>query len=809
MSTAGLQAGYGQLSLAFTVNEGQTAAPINYLAQGSGYSIALTAQQAQLSLGQGNTSTALDVQLLGANPSAQAIGHDKLITKTNYLIGSDASKWLTNIANYGQVEYQNVYQGVDALYSGNQGRLETTFLVHPGANASVIQMQIQGAEGLSLDAQGNLVIHAASGDVTEQAPVMCQDINGARQAVSGSYVLEGKNTVGFQVGAYDHSQTLVIDPTLSYSSYLPAGGTGIAVDGSGNAYVVGTTASGFPTTTGAFQTTFGGGSSFGDAFVAKLNATGTALVYATYLGGSGDDAGQSIAVDSADDAYVTGFTYSSNFPTTANAFQAAASGNGFVTVLNSTGSGLIYSTYLPGVGWDIPEGAVTDAIAVDSSGNAYVTGPAGPNFVTTAGAFQPAYPGTRNNYYLGGTTVAFLAKIDPQLSGSSSLVYATFLGGSGGSTPTIGAPVGDAGTGIAVDGSGNAYLTGFTWSTNFPTTPGAFQQANSGGEDMFIAKLNPSLNGSVSLAYSTYLGGKGNDGYVSCNPYYQTYNSQGGPGIAVDGSGDVYVTGTTESSNFPTTKGAFDTRYQGSGDAFVTKLNAEGTGLVYSTYLGGKNLDGGSSIAVDSSGNAYVTGWTLSTNFPTYNPIQSQKASGTDSNGKTNSDVFVTTLNATGSGLLFSTYLGGSGDDYGFGLALDSAKNVYVTGQANAFQAGANNFPTTPGAYDTTTGGGFIFMIDPPAGGGAAGSATISFPSGVRPAPLPADQLFTLVGNSTGVSAIPSVLSSLLSEWQSLESAFMERFDALLSLEAGAMGLSKGTLIRDLLFTSEFLPASL
>ncbi len=808
LSTSVLQAGYGQLPLAFTVNEGQAAAPVNYMAQGSGYSIALTSQQAQISLGQGNTSATLNLQLVGADGSAQPIGQNELITKTNYLLGSDSSKWLTDIANYGQVEYQNVYQGVDALYSGNQGKLETTFLVHPGANANIIQMQIQGAEGLSLDGQGNLVIHTSGGDVTEQAPIAYQNISGVRQSVSSRYVLEGNNTVGSQVGAYDPSQTLIIDPTLSYSTYL--GGSysadySIAVDSAGNAYIG------------------------GRGTITKLNSTGTAVIYSTTIGGSGygiasDSYG--IAVDSSGDAYVTGATSSTSLATTANALQPTYPGTpcGFFSVLNPTGSGLIYSTYLPGVLPKFVTGATETSyagnIAVDSSGNAYITASANSALPTTAGAFQPTWPGG------SGSSTACLMEINPYLSGTASLLYSTFLGGTGG----------DGGTGVALDGSGNVYVTGYTNSTNFPTTVGAFQTTYGGSGDVFVAKFNPALTGSASLIYSTYLGGSGADGV----PQYFTFkNSSGsvvsptrGPAIAVDSSGDSYVTGFTHSANFPTTAGAYQTTNiygsSSNGVAFVSKLDPTGSKLLYSTYLGAKykqvkgtyNQTDATGIVVDASGNATITGLTYATDFPAVNAIQSKLGG--------SSDTFVTTFNATGSGLLFSTYLGGSSDDWAMGIAEDSVGNVYVTGFT-----GSTNFPTTSGAYQTSLSSpytGFAFMIDPPADGTTAMPSTAFSSSGVipssgetipsagnppsqesnsQPVPLPADPRFSLVGNNPGVSAISSELSSLLSEWQSLESALLARFDSLLNLEAGAMGLSKDTLIRDLLFSGEFLPASL
>jgi hypothetical protein len=685
------------------------------VAHGSGYTLSLTPQQALLGLENGTSGIALGLGLVGASPFAHAVPLDPLSTHTNYLPGSDPSQWHTNIANYSAVEYQGVYNGIDLLYHGNQGQLEYDFTVAPGADPGTIRLAVQGAEQLSLDADGNLILHTAAGDVIEQAPVIYQDISGARQAVRGRFLLEGHNQVGFQVGPYDSSRPLVIDPTLSYSSYLNGIGYAIAVDGSGDAYVTGYAASNFPTTPGVFQTTGTG------IFVAELNATGTALVYATYLGNNGSGFSfnggyypssqtfaTGLAVDSAGEAYVTGTTLS-GFPTTPNALQTsytnqspAAGGNGFFTVLNATGSGLIYSTYLPGAqgGWS---GYAEAAIAIDSSGNAYLAGSATAGLPTTAGAFQTTDPNSGD--------AAFFAEINPHLSGSASLLYSTYLGASGG--------IGDRATGIAVDGSGNAYVTGVTSSGGIVTTPGAFQTTYGGAlYDLFVAKINPALSGPASLVYSTLLGGNGNDGAVSDNPQFLN-GPQTGPAIAVDSAGNAYVTGSTASTNFPTTPGAFQTSYHGSshtitatsGDAFVTKLNATGTGLVYSTYLGGSARDGSSSIAVDASGNAYVTGWTESTDFPTQNPIQAQRASGNDSNGFPNSDVFVTALNASGSGLLSSTYLGGTGDDYGYGLALDSSGNVYVTGGT-----ASSNFPTTAGAYQTTAGQGFVFKMTSPVG---------------------------------------------------------------------------------------------
>jgi hypothetical protein len=503
-----------------------------------------------------------------------------------------------------------------------------------------------------------------------------------------------------------------VPASLSYSTYFHGTVFATAVDNAGNVYVTGQTDSSLPTTPGAFETSGSG------AFVAKLNATGTALLYATYLGNAGTSwnlrAGTGIAVDAAGDAYVIGTN--SNVPTTANAI-APSGGADFVAELNPTGSGLLYATYLPGTvnggyrlfGWQ-------SAIAVDGSGNIYAAGAAHAGFPVTSGAFQTTYlDGSNSNNNTAGN--AFFAKINPALSGTASLLYATYLGGSGSGN-------GDAVTALAVDSSGNAHLEGYTGSSNFPTTSGAFQRTFGGFGlggvgDAFVAKFNPALSGAASLVYSTYLGGNGDDGYFgdqTAGDVY-VYGAQIDGGIAVDSAGNAYVTSATTSTNFPTTPGAYQTtsniNYSGGlpgSDVFVTKLNATGSGLVYSTYLGGgraqgrnrATFSGGASIAVDSSGDAHVTGWTNSTTFPTRNALQTTNAAGYDA--------FVTVLNPAGSGLLFSSYFGGSGNDYGYGIALDSAGNAYVGGQTSS-----SNFPTTAGAYQTTPGSGFVLKIDPPA----------------------------------------------------------------------------------------------
>jgi plastocyanin len=669
---------YGKLPLHFEANQGQTDDQVKFLARGSGYGLFLTPTESVLVLRKAEAGRptegvargaatekrssppeVLRMKLLGADPRPAIEGREELPGKSHYFIGNDPKKWRTDIPQYARVEYKDVYPGVSLAYYGNQGQLEYDFVVSPGGDPQRIRLGIDGAEEIHVDAKGDLVLSLPGGKVVEKAPVVYQEVDGARKAVEGRFVVRGRGEVGFEVGAYEGDRPLVLDPVLLYATYLGGSaydeGLGIAVDASGNAYVTGRTFStNFPTAN-ALQVAFGGGAD--DAFVAKLNASGSALVYSTYLGGSNGDVGQAIAVDPSGNAYVTGFTYSTNFPTV-NPFQAAFGGgqdDAFVAKLNAAGSALVYSTYLGGTNDDEAYG-----IAVDASGNAYVTGRTYSTNFPTASPLQAAY---------GGATDAFVAKLN---AAGSALVYSTYLGG----TNT------DEAYGIAVDASGSACVTGWTQSTNFPTA-NPLQSAPSGGEDAFVAKLNAAGS---ALVYSTYLGGSG----------YEF-----GQGIAVDASGNAYVTGLTNSTNFPTVNPLQAANLATYYTAFVTKVNATGSALVYSTYLGGNIDDHGAGIAVDASGNAYVTGLTDSSNFPTLNPIQAANGGG--------GDAFVAKLSAAGSALVYSTYLGGSGGEYGYGIAADGSGNAYVTGRTSS-----TNFPTAnplQAAYGGGTYDAFVAKI--------------------------------------------------------------------------------------------------
>ena len=507
----------------------------------------------------------------------------------------------------------------------------------------------------------------------DSPPVSYHLVQGVRVPVESRYrVIErasGDPEVRFEIGEeYRPEHELIIDPGIEYSTFL--GGAshelagGIRVDAGGNAYVVGTTQSpNFPTRPGSFRRT-GAAGNFGDVFVTKLNAAGTALVYSTFLGGGNFDFGRGIAIDSAGNAYVTGQTKSSNFPTTGGAFDRTFNVDtcprcgvdqydAFVTKLNASGSALVYSTFLGG--FDIDDGL---GIAVDAAGNAYVTGETGSqNFPTTSAAFDR----TRN-----GAFDAFVTKLN---AAGSALVYSTYLG----------ATNVEFGSRIAVDAGGSAYVVGSTSSSDFPTTAGAFDTTANGAFDVFVTKLNAAGS---ALAYSTYLGGQGFDS---------------GGGIVLDSAGNAYVTGGTGSIDFPTTPGAFDPLPDDSA-AFVAKLNAAGSALVFSTALGGTASEGANGIVLDAAGNTWVTGITSSTDFPVTIGAFDQTFNGV-------ADAFVTALSPDGSALVYSTYLGGTQSEGGDDLAIDAGGDVYVAGHTYSI-----DFPTTAGAFDIVFNGDLMIF---------------------------------------------------------------------------------------------------
>jgi hypothetical protein len=691
---------YGKLPLSFQANRGQTDPRVDFIARGSGYSLFLSASEAVLSLSPAATknppalvkhaarlAAAVHAQersstdstrkpavvrmtLVDANPNAKVAATEALPGRVNYLLGNDPARWRTGIPTYAKAAYEDVYRGIDVVYYGNQGQLEYDFIIRPGSSPDAISQRFDGADRMELDDQGDLLLHTAGGTLRQGRPHVYQLVDGRRQDIAGSYVLHQPSHVSFAIGAYDASQPLVIDPVLAYSTYL--GGTNselsqlrsIAVDFSGQAFVTGYSLSiDFPTTVGAFDTTHNGSY---DAFVARLSADGSALEYSTYLGGTDADYANGIAIDELGNVYVAGSTTSTNFPTTAGAFQSTNRGGQdvFVTKLAARGSALLYSTYLGGINSEYGHG-----IALDGVGSAFVTGyTTSGNFPTTPGAFDAV---------LGGAEDVFVAKLNPS---GSALDYSTYIGGSNL----------DEAYGIALDTAGNAHVTGATNSADFPTTPGAFDGIWD-GTDAFVTKLNASGS---ALDYSTFLGG---------SSYELGYS------IAVDASSSTYVTGTTTSADFPTTAGAFDTTYAAAHDGFVTKIDTTGSSLIYSTFIGGSDLDYVLSGAPDASGNFHVAGTTSSPDFPTTPDAfdSTHNAPGLDA--------WVGRLNPSGSSLDYSTYVGGAGaNDAASGVAF-RAGSVYVVGYTDSA-----DFPTTAAAFDPSFNGGFDSWVAKFAGAGPA-----------------------------------------------------------------------------------------
>jgi len=657
------------LPMAFEANLGQLDSQAQFVARTRGANVFLTSTGAVFAppAAGGRAPTSFRIKWLGAPPS-EASGDEQLAGKVNYFVGNDRSRWRTNIPTYRKVRYSSVYPGIDLIYYGTERQLEYDFVVGPGANASAIRFAFGGVDSLALDGNGDLILMVAGREVRQKQPKMYQNISGERREILGGYQILARNEVAFRVGSFDPDHALVIDPVLSFSTYL--GGTGqdyargIALDGAGNIYVAGASGSGNFPTANPRQATLAGDF---DVVVLKLNPTGSTLLYSTYLGGSGSDFGSGLAVDAAGNAYVTGYTNSDNFPT-ATPYQGSRGGNwdAFCAKLGPNGSTLLYSTYLGGSAEDKAFG-----VAIDSSGSAYLVG----TTFSTNFPLQGAYQGTYRNF-----GDAFVTKLSPAGSG---IVYSTYLGGS----------LQDQGSAIAVDGSGSAYVTGTTSSSDFPVRNG-IQPMRGLSSDAFVTKIDP---GGSTLTYSTYFGGSGQDfGY----------------GITTDAAGNAYVVGQTASSDFRTASPSQAT-LSGSSDAFVFKLNSSGSALLYSSYLGGSGAEIAYAIAVDGAGNMFVTGETTSTNFPTLGALQPPAGS---------SDVFVTQISADGgTPLNYSTYLGGASGDSARAIALSGAGNAYIAGQTDS-----SNFPTANAIAGTYGGFGDMFIA-------AIGNSTALQLSGVSP----------------------------------------------------------------------------
>jgi hypothetical protein len=716
-------AAYGKLPLSFEENQGQTAREVRFVSHGSGYELFLTSQEAVLALQPRKhldfspshraatiralreahkaaqpPVTTVQLRLQGANPDPRISGVERLPTRVNYFIGNDPKSWHTDVPSYSRVKYLDVYPGVDLVFYGNQRKLEYDFIVAPGADPSKISFKVAGTGNLRINARGDLALSVPGGEVELQKPIVYQLVNGQRREIEGKYAVNRGHRVAFTVAAYDRSEPLILDPVLSYATYL--GGTGaeddqqggaIALDSAGDAFIAGNTTSvDFPA--GTKGGVVAAPNPNGDAsFVAELDPTGANLLYSTYLAGSttpGGDSAFGIALDPTGKVYVTGITLATDFPTTATAFDpgpvsatTAAAGTVYLTKLDPTVNGasaLLYSSYVSGTG-----GEFANCVAADAAGNAYLAGFTFSTDFPTPAAANPLQ-NTPNNAFGTG----FISRIDTTKSGATSLIFSTYFGGNGANAATNSLGLGDLVFGIAADSSQNAYVTGITSSTDSPatfiTSATAFQATPPAGNTQTSAFVSKIATTAGTLSYSTYLagsnGGVGDQGF----------------GIALGPNSVAYVTGKASSSDFPTTANAFDTSNAGLGKAFISLLDATKAGvssLTYSTFLGGTGGDLGYSIKADASGKAYVAGVTQSPDFAGVGTLDALGALQTtllNSNG----DAFVAKLNPASGGksdLLYATYYGGSGNggvvapgtDAAFGIAIDSASppNAYITGQ--------------------------------------------------------------------------------------------------------------------------------
>jgi uncharacterized protein (TIGR03437 family) len=743
--------------LSFEPNQGQLTSTVQFLSRGSGYALFLTPGKVVLNLERQQALDTLRMILIGANPQAVAVSQSRQPGVVSYFIGNDPKNWRSGIPTYGKVKYPQIYPGVDLVFYGNQRQLEYDFIVAPGADPSPIAWRIEGARA-SVDVEGNLALHAPNGPAAFEKPLLYQMDGDKRVAVEGSFAVEG-DRIRFRLGTYDHSRALIIDPVLSYASYLAGTSTdhiglatgpgnlqvgvsqAIAVDSAGSAYVTGYTNSidfpaknpylsappakgpaGSPVSPGVWPS----------AFVTKFSPDGSSIVYSTYLGGNGSDYAYAIAVDSSGNAYVTGQTNSVNFPVTAGAYETlcapvpyntgqqpsagcnSSNISAFVTKLNSTGTGIVYSTFLGGYAYDY-----ATAIAVDAAGRAYIAG----NeivYCSTSYTFQGCFPTTSGAVINGSATggrspqYAFVAAFDPT---GAQLLYSTIVGDLNGFGCTNGCGA-TWGTGVAVDANGYFYLIGETMAGKLPTTAGVVQPVgapldSTGNYVMadrgFVAKFNPvTASGGASLAYCTYLGGK----TASLNDYIS--------GIAIDSAGNAYLVGYTNSPDFPVTAGTYGTvcgpNGQNCAAAHVTKLNPSGSAILWSTFVGDSKPDGSDAlyftgpIQLDGKGNVYIMGQ-AGPGFPLVNSVQSAGNGG-------QMQVVVAELDPTGSNLLFSTYIGSGGKDTSgpAGLAVDSAGDIYLAGN----NAGPDLI-TTSGAFQTTSSNnpccyhGFVAKIAPTA----------------------------------------------------------------------------------------------
>lgn len=727
-----------QLPMRFEANHGQAESEVKFLSRGRGYTLFLTSHEAVLVLAQpsafGKEDAAkssgmhfqdrqngrrealrnqkfsvLRLQFAGANANPAIEGVDELSGKSNYFMGNDSSKWHTDIPNFSKVMYRDIYPGIDLVFYGSkEGELEYDFIVSPGADPKVINVKFEGADKIGKDQNGDLILYIPGGELRQHKPNVFQESDAVKEMIEGQYLLKDSGLAGFNIASYKMTRPLVIDPVLSYSTYfggsngsgVSAGGPGldygtcIVVDVQNSIYLGGIADPvNFPGVRLGPNNPFVQNFTF---FVTKINPATSTVIYSVYFGSSYRNDILDIAVDALGNVYAAGAMDGRDYPVTSNAFQSVANVAGFaggqavVTKIGPSGNSLLYSSYLGGTG--SLNGAV--AIAVDALGNAYVAGftnsldfPGSPQ-----SSIRSSNPNAVQSANRGGGSDAFLVEISQSGTSVMTVDYFTYIGGSGY----------DDVYGIAIDSSGNAYIVGATNSADFPLAgtpiqsslaPCTLGSCNQYSGDTFISKINTNaISPATALVYSTYLGGNGDDR---------------GSDIAIDGAGNAYITGETESTNFAVVNAlqntlggpctipfAFEPCVD--MDAFVAKINPVGSALLYSTYLGGTEFDYGNAIAVDSYGSAYVAGQTWSSDFHSVSAIQPVSGGFANNPG----DAFITQINPQGNSTYFSTYLGGSGVDDAFGIVLGPTGVMYVTGQTSS-----TNFPMAGNPVQPTLNG--------------------------------------------------------------------------------------------------------
>jgi hypothetical protein len=635
-------------SLRFEENRGQVDRRVRYLARSSALNVYLTEEEAVIVFA--DESAVVRLRLIGAAKTAP-LARMRLQGTSNYFIGTDPSSWLTEIPGHAQVVYQGAYEGIDWVFRGNGSQLEYDFVVAAGSDASNIRMRIAGADSVEVTDSQELAVNVAGRRFYLNKLRAFQTVNGEQSDVPVRYEVQGTDAVGFQLGNYDVSRPVTIDPVLAYATYIGGASedraVAVAIDHHGSAYLTGRTASlNFPMEDPEQPANAG---NF-DAFITKLNADGSSLEYSTYFGDSGSDQGFGIAVDEKGNVYVSGQTSSPKLPIS-NALQPTYGGgasDAFIMKLDPTGTQLLFSTFLGGSGDD----RAFDC-RLDASGAIYIVGATGSTNFPTVAAVQPTFG--------GGLRDVFLAKMD---SDGSTLLFSTYLGGSGNEANICA---------LAVDNAGRAAVVGKTASTDFPVANAVQPTFGGGVGDAFVSRFNET--GSAFI-YSTYLGGSGDD---------QAFAA------AVTRSGEVIAGGNSSSTNYPLVN-PLQSTMNGVKDLAITKLDRNGQ-IIFSTYLGGSQNENTVGLGVDPPGNVYFAGFTLSPNFPLSNPLQSTLRGPMDAiYGK---------ISARGDSLIFSTYFGGSGSDEAGFLAVDPSGDEYISGWTSSA-----DFPVTPAAFRTSYAGG-------------------------------------------------------------------------------------------------------